>query len=525
MFRNKRRSLLILILGAATLAGQVNSARGAEDFVVQDVFEAALDLPRIYFLFKRTADGPPVLYQGRFEPNYGFLDTGASGFLLSKETTGLLEIQTHPTAQYVDVGVGGEEYFDVSEPLYVGIADHDSDPYNLSNYEIMGPWRIQVKQYTAQWPEQPVDVVGVPVMAGKVAVLDTGRTNTLAEYLSARVTEPDDPTIPDVDFEVPLRFEKYTTASDPRHVPPLPVMAYNPVIDGIEARQGATTSEGTWLLDTGAMLSLISTEQGVKLGFTDANGEPVVTPDFYQYLGGVGNIVEVPGFVIDELRVPTLAGYDLVYKDASVAVHDIGIWDEDQDEFVILDGVFGSNFLSASARIEGGWPVDFALTPFEHVVIDMNEGLMGMDVDDAYTLPRCGDAEHPRPAGDIDGDCEVGWGDLRDLSNRWLDTGCGAGNDFCQGADISADGEVDMADLGRLTGQWEIDEFVTRCGGVDNPWLAADLNRDCVVDMGDMHIMAEEWLNDCGRLNFDCRGGDFNNDGIVNLSDYAQAMR
>jgi hypothetical protein len=35
-------------------------------------------------------------------------------------------------------------------------------------------------------------------------------------------------------------------------------------------------------------------------------------------------------------------------------------------------------------------------------------------------------------------------------------------------------------------------------------------------------VFAEEWLNYCDWLNFNCRGGDFDRDGILNFKDFSQ---
>jgi hypothetical protein len=99
-------------------------------------------------------------------------------------------------------------------------------------------------------------------------------------------------------------------------------------------------------------------------------------------------MIEVPGFEIDYLRVPTVSGNNLVFKKARLGVHDIRFFDEKRGEFVVLDGIFGSNFLCASAKMEGVFPVDISKTAFEKIVIDMHRGLLGFDVRDGYMRSR-----------------------------------------------------------------------------------------------------------------------------------------
>ena len=129
----------------------------------------------------------------------------------------------------------------------------------------------------------------------------------------------------------------------------------------------------------------------------------LITPDFSVLIGGIGGSTEIPGFQIDNLIIPTLNGYNLIFNNARIGVYDIGVTDVQTGELILLDGIFGSNFFSASAKIVGGWPVDLAETPFETIVIDMQKGLLGFDVNDIYPLPSCGDANHPQPTADVSG--------------------------------------------------------------------------------------------------------------------------
>ena len=169
-----------------------------------------------------------------FQINWAFLDTGVSSILLSKETATYLDIEIDPNGQYVDPGVSGEEYFDISEPLYIGITDYnDPNPEDQSHYQLNGPYRIMIRQHNAEGLlAEPIDLLGMPVMFGKTVVFNTRAPSSL-EYFTAQIKEPNDPSIPKIDFEVSLRFEKYVMPLDPNYIPPLPVLAYNPVIDNI----------------------------------------------------------------------------------------------------------------------------------------------------------------------------------------------------------------------------------------------------------------------------------------------------
>jgi hypothetical protein len=489
------RIWLVLPLALFIITNSVLADQG--DFNIDGAFEAALDLPRILFLLKRDPNGPALEpIEGSYDPfdiddifdfgdifdfddifnlddlgiddiwgdglglddigfevNWAFLDTGVSSILLSKETATYLGIKIDPNGQYVDPGVGGEEYFDISEPLYIGVADYDDpNPEDQSHYELNGPYRAMIKQNNAEGLlAEPYDLLGMPVIFGKTVVFNTRAPSSL-EYFTAQIRYPDDPSIPQVDFEVPIRFEKFVMPNDPRQIPPLPVLAYNPVIDNIIIEDGGYSSSGTYLFDTGGSISLISTAQAMNLGLIDANGEPLREPDYSVPIGGIGlsDMVEIPGYQIEHLIVPTLNGYNLVYYNARLGVQDISVLDEVSGELITLDGVFGSNFIIATMET-ATW--DVADTPFDNVILDTNRAVLGFDVNDLYVLPvsipTCGDANHPWPEGDLNRDCSINILDIEILVHQWLNE-CNLLNWNCSGTDLNSDGITNFVDYAEL---------------------------------------------------------------------------
>jgi hypothetical protein len=369
--------LISVILLITLLSYGGTSVCAQEDFVLENVHEAALDLPRIFFLLKREPSGPPLMTKGHFEVYYAFLDTGASGIVLSRETAGLMGLAVDPKARFADIGVGGVEYFNVSESLYLGLTGYNAqNPGDPRFYRVIGQGRFQIKQNTAGLLTEPLDIIGMPAMIGRIVVLDSGATNSLG-YFSANIKNPGDPAIPGVDLEVVLRFRNFQNPNNPNNIPPLPVTARNPVIDNIVVHRKGMSSRGNWLLDTGATISLISVKQATRLGLTDRNGVPLVTPDFSLPIGGIGEMIQVPGFEIDKLTVPTRSGRNLVFINARLGVHDIRFFDEQKKAFTTLDGVFASNFLCASAKMESLIPTDVSQTIFDKIVIDMQRGVLG----------------------------------------------------------------------------------------------------------------------------------------------------
>jgi hypothetical protein len=359
-----------------------------QDLVFEGVYEAALDLPRIYFLVKRDINKQPLNQKEEFESHYAFLDTGASGILLSSETAESLGVSVDANARFVDVGVGGLEYFNVSEPLHVCLAGFGSqNPHDHRDYKCFGPWRVQVRKSGAGLLSEPIDVIGMPAMAGNIAVLNSGATNSL-DYFAADIKKENDPKLPKADFKVALRLKKFTNPNSSENIAPLPVSAGNPVIDKVVVSLGANQSEGTWLLDTGATVSMISTRQARKLGLTDQSGQPLAKVVFSLPVGGIGQMTTVNGFDIDRLTIPTTGGYNLIFKNARIGVQDIKYFDAEKNEEVVIDGILGSNFLCASAKMDGPLPSDISQTPFDNIIIDLRNNTLGFDVRDNSKPPQ-----------------------------------------------------------------------------------------------------------------------------------------
>ncbi len=373
------------------------------ELVLDGVCEAALDIPRISFVLKREANGPSMNVADEFSLNWAFLDTGASGVLLSRQTAVDMKLAVEPNAAFVDVGIGGEEYFDVSQPVYIGLGDFEQmgSPERTA-YKVQGPGRVQVRRSDAALMGEAIDVMGMPVMAGKIFVLDSGATNE-GGFFAACIKERGDPSIPKSDIVVSLRFENFLNTTNPKNKGPLPSLSFNPVIDNVVASYGGNSSRGNWLLDTGATVSLISTEQAQKLGLINKQGTPLVKQAFSLPIGGVGATVQVPGFEIDKLSIPAVSGSNLVFRKARIGVHDIKYFNEKTGKFATLDGVFGSNFLCASAKLEGfspenifatifkndaSWDIDIRETAFDKVVLDMETGRLGLDVKNKHDTSR-----------------------------------------------------------------------------------------------------------------------------------------
>jgi hypothetical protein len=404
--------------------------------VIDGVQPAALDQPRVYVLLRRGGGDPLSMDYGlgtTFNIE-AFYDTGASGVLLSNETAdGLGVVRATYGGQpvvYEDVGVAGTDAFDVSEPLNIRIAPFhpDTDVDNIDTYltvynQAMGSLRMQIGPTPA--PSDPLlqnlDVFGISAMQGKVVVMDPTPVDTFMDTMRTYVYNPGtpfdsaaadtDPGIPQTNRHIQLsyadftRFTKVTpsgasgpTLADNPFIGPNPVLQLqaNPPADNTPAitiAYNSKTASGSWLLDTGAAASIISRSQASKLGITyvagtfgtdnpQLSGVPLAE-QFTLTIGGIGGTTKVAGFFLDSLVVPTEEGSPIQFNGAPVLVSDIQVKDPLTSQTLTLDGIFGMNFLVASAFVTEGYPPDIgALTPgsFNWLVFDQPNGVLGVNL-------------------------------------------------------------------------------------------------------------------------------------------------
>lgn len=396
---------------------------------------AALDQPRINAYLTRTPGGAPIVadifgYQ-TFNVQ-AYYDTGASGVLLSNNTADFLEIARSTwngqDVVFSDIGVGGADDFNVSEPLHVSLAPFhpDRDVDNLASYQSVytqqfGPIRTQIGPINNSNPNpllSDLDVFGMPTFTGKVVVLDPKPVDSFQDTMRTYVYNPGtpyNPALADTDPGIPVTsrsvklsyvsFDRFTTTT-PIGAPP-PTLANNPFIgpNPFQPRFGARdrtppvkvsyngqSAEGSWLLDTGAAASILSRQQASVLGVTYQSGtygteDPVLqgvplNEQFTLRIGGIGGEVKLAGFYLDSLLLRTEQGdrfndndpAHLRYLDAPVLVGDISLLDPTTNQPFTLDGIFGMNFLAATAYFEEAFPIPIIdlLTPgaFEWIVID-----------------------------------------------------------------------------------------------------------------------------------------------------------
>jgi hypothetical protein len=418
-------------LGALCALSLFRFAIAASPIEIEGVQPAALDQPRVNICLKRTANGPALVAGTDSEQNpnvEAFLDTGASGVMLSRKTWQALGVKKSTArgtdVTFHDVGVGGGEKFDVSEPMFVGVAPSVGigQPGGRNGYAItLGPVRAQLKESAGliDMITGGIDVVGMPAMKDRFVVLDPKPVDTFGEKMRAIVLDPrkDRAKMPKVDRHVALTyvsFERFTrtepagaqgaTLADNPMIGPSPVgpAKAGAGADRIIVTFGGKTASGTWLLDTGAAASMISSEQAKKLGITYVEStqhtdSPKLqgVPEDQQFtfaVGGVGGTKTSAGFFLDTLTLPTRERDPIVYKRAPVLVNDITIEDPQTKQIVTLDGVLGMNFFVASAAIKqaGLLPDITNLTAcaYDLIVIDEPGATLGLKLKPEFLTPR-----------------------------------------------------------------------------------------------------------------------------------------
>ena len=395
---------------------------------VNEVSDFALSQPLIYYYLKRPADTAPISVSdglgGTSFTNQGYLDTGTSGVVLSQETAQGLGINDQTSngqpVNFTDIGIGGGQVFGVSEPLDTGMAPYNpnTDIDNLSDYQTVfnqtyGPLRFETTRQPSADPFDPTDIIGMPVMMGKVVVMDPKPIYdpNLPQDMNTYIYNPGtpfnpsqattNPGIPGTSLHVKLtfgNFAPYTTLSPPDAagptlapnpmIGPNPLSALDPGIPPGNAPPlsfalGNYSGTGSFLFDTGAQASFMSQAEAAKLHVhyqqgTYGSSNPVLVDDNGNKipnqtvlpLGGVGGTVNVAEFYIDSLTLQTAEGTPIAFHHVPIAVLDVGVTDPKTGKTLTLDGDFGANFLTASENSQ-------TAPAFNWITFDQPDGLLG----------------------------------------------------------------------------------------------------------------------------------------------------
>jgi hypothetical protein len=394
---------------------------------IYDSLPGALDNPGINATLRLTPTGTPIqanIFGTRTINILAFFDTGASGVLLSDETAVGLGVQKAKVGMtpitYADVGVGGTETFNVSTPYYISLApfnDYVDIESALAYNQTFGPIQMQLAAPVELGSQlRGLDVFGMPVFANKVVVINprpadpfnaNGTAKDLLELgrMNVNVYDPGknftgsltDPGIPNVAHYLQLSygsFNRFTSvsplgSSGPTlaHNPfigPNPVLALetNPPVDNtppVTFGFGGKTTTGSFLLDTGAAASMISSSKAAALSIryragTQSTDNPklelfdpanpgvigtLIADQFSLAIGGIGGTKTVAGFYLEDMILRTKEGNasnlndpkHLHYHGAPVLVNDISVADPLTGQTLTLDGILGMNLLTGSVDL------------------------------------------------------------------------------------------------------------------------------------------------------------------------------
>jgi hypothetical protein len=392
---------------------------------IDGVQPVAIDQPRINVVLRRGPAAAPLMAgDGQTFNVEAFLDTGASSIALSPHTADQLGVDREKIggdkATFQDVGVGGGSQFNISEPLFYSIApmtpnvDTDHADAIAATYNLtVGPLRAEVGPLSSGMDiltalaVGDMDIVGMPALYGKIVVLDNRDVNAMDDKIRTFVYDAKSARtapIPKTSQHVRLTyvsFAPFTRISPPTAQGPAiwanPLIGPNPfardaATPPIVVTQQGKTSSGSWLLDTGAAVSMISRAQAARLGVqlvagSDESGHPRLAGvadnrQFVMTVGGIGGSKKAAGFFLDKLSVPTMEGQPIVFDHAPVLVADITVKDAGGHAFT-LDGVFGMNFLVATAMVDESslLPDIDHLTPgaFRWIVFNQPAGWLGLE--------------------------------------------------------------------------------------------------------------------------------------------------
>ncbi len=396
------RQLGWFLFAMSLLAASVVAAPRGETIVIEGTQAAAVSPLSVYVELVKdgkviTGEPNPLLFTEEPSDSFlAFLDTGASAHVFSGTLVERFHVLLEEGAAYHDVGLHGETAMQVTQPYTLRLAGSKGDyiaPQRSGDYLLGGKnVRCQVQGGGYVSGAQgliEMNVIGMPALRGLFVEITHGaETGTPSDSLLGSVL-PAAPTLTlsrtgsiprTADAVITLDYVDYNQRQHPENTGPLPELERNPVIKGLHLKQGEHEIEAAFLLDTGAVTSMISTAQAQKLGLLDVDGEALVKPAFYLPLAGIsGQMTIAPGYRLDELHVPA-GSKTLIFKNAHAIVHDISITLDDGTT-VTLDGIFGMNLLLPAMpmplSLEG---LEFNDPPFATIWLDGKRGKLGLQL-------------------------------------------------------------------------------------------------------------------------------------------------
>ena len=271
-----------------------------------------------------TGLGPYGSGFGIYPYNRLLLDTGANSVLIVSDAAADLEANGYSATDgtYLEQGVAGYMTFDVSDPYRLEVTGSDGGTNVMVPHDavrVMSSPDIELAGASAESGGIP-GLVGMPAMDGRVTTFDFEPWEGITDLL--------DMVPMGVRFSDALPVDdghRYTVGLDNRVTfdaedgaepgTPVPVWSDIPFFDATVRHRGRE-STGAFLLDTGAQMSMIAPSLAFDLGL-DEDGDGDFTNEAITTIpiGGVGGSKDVPVLVVEQFRIPTDQGVDLVWHD------------------------------------------------------------------------------------------------------------------------------------------------------------------------------------------------------------------
>ncbi len=379
----------------AGLAAAPDPAHAGRRVVVRAGGEAALAPPMVSFELRHTngralaADDDELLGDllGVLT-GAAVLDTGASGTVLSGPTAARYDIAPERGARYVEVGMNGEHTMAVSRPYALALCE-PSQPSRCQESLVLRSQRFLLNAPAGgvasasggdlmallASPGQATNVIGMPAIGEAVVEL---RSATQGAAPLAVEIHPRGARV-SADHWITLDMVDFNRRRHPKNRGPLPSLAVNPMVPDVRVHAGAREARGDWLLDTGSIVTVLSSRLAREIGLVDGAGRPARPADFALPIGGIsGTQKNLPGFYVDRIEIDADDGTTIVVEHPAVLVHDVTTKTDDGREHR-LDGILGMNVLSGSGS--GLTLTGFAKThasAFDRVVIDGPRARLGL---------------------------------------------------------------------------------------------------------------------------------------------------
>lgn len=296
------------------------------------------------------------------------LDTGANSILIARDPYAVIYDESNleqmkargfqdAEGLYREQGVGGFTDYQVSAAYSLDFVTEVNSTGTLHQVHIMNDDLHTLGDYSG--------IIGMPAMVGRLVELDmtpwlgVDLANMATRFVTAL---PADETHR---VRVPLRMVDFPQDGQLDPSGPLPAWAPLPFLD-VRVATATDAAAGSFLLDTGAQLSMLSAHLAMALGL-DSNGDGLLDENDDRYadtleVGGVGGSIHVPLFELESLSVATREGPRLQWRTGPGLVLDEGSGNLVETNVAVavlvleiaesIDGVFGMDLLN-SGWMEG----------------------------------------------------------------------------------------------------------------------------------------------------------------------------